>query len=92
MYLAHLIKPVISGNKNKTFKKEWLRETIPFPVVQPVNGLRNLLKLCFILIGSESAHFLAVPLFSSSTIAFCHFSLGISVILKKGTRWGLTCF
>lgn len=51
VYLAHLIKSDISGNKNKTFKKEWLRETIAFPVVWYVNNIRNLLKPCFILIG-----------------------------------------
>jgi hypothetical protein len=51
VHLAHLIKPVISGNKNKTFEKEWLRETFAFPVVQHVNNLGNLLKLYFILIG-----------------------------------------
>ena len=31
-------------------------------------------------------------LLPSSTIAFCHFFLRISVILKKGTRLELTCF
>lgn len=51
VHLVHLIKPVISGNKSKTFRTEWIRKNIAFPAVWQVNNLRNLLKSCFILIG-----------------------------------------
>lgn len=92
MYLAHLIKPVISGNTNKTFKKEWLWETIAFLVVWHENNLRNLLKPCFILIGFWTHSFSDCAFIFFIYHCLCHFSLRISVIPKKGTGRELTCF